>query len=116
MDVPKASLKVTPLELTRTVMFGFDGVITMSNTSRVRSSGTLKTRSNVPTGVEPSVVTRYMPLNCSVMPAEVLNFWDWIAGLAGRLRSRRVTAWEPARSVGSEEHTSELQSLRHLVC
>src|SRR5438045_8256630 len=34
-----------------------------------------------------------------------------------RLRSRNTTPAPAARSVGrSEEHTSELQSLRHLVC
>src|SRR5205814_8670115 len=41
--------------------------------------------------------------------------------LSWALRTRSVTSrtapWPPARSVTrSEEHTSELQSLRHLVC
>src|SRR5262245_63469199 len=38
----------------------------------------------------------------------------WSSSVCARLRPR--TAEPPARKSRSEEHTSELQSLRHLVC
>jgi hypothetical protein len=42
---------------------------------------------------------RYMPLNCSIEPSDVENCVDCMVASAGRLRSRRVTDEESARTV-----------------
>src|ERR1035438_578521 len=46
------------------------------------------------------------------------SFWWWPAVFVAGFWARRAARLEfaPARSSRSEEHTSELQSLRHLVC
>src|ERR1039458_480669 len=53
----------------------------------------------LPVGIEPSTITRYLPASSCTT------------------RSRTALACLPAAAMmRSEEHTSELQSLRHLVC
>src|ERR1035441_3036127 len=50
------------------------------------------------------------------LAADIYDPWSKLISYRCDIRPSNITAFSSATTIRSEEHTSELQSLRHLVC